>query len=81
MNKRLFSSLLANNAVGLLDQSMKTWKTELKSGKVAIGEVKIKWVIFQSDTLLQLLFVLAIIALTSAGSLPVYKWRAPGFIR
>ena len=46
MNKRLFSSLLANNAVGLLDQSMKTWKTELKSGKVAKGEVEIKWIIF-----------------------------------
>ena len=55
---------IADNVVGLLDQSMKTWKTELTSGNEVLGEVEIKMGIFQDDTLSPLLFVLAMIPLT-----------------
>ena len=59
---RLFG--IADNVVSLLDQSMKTWKTELTSGNEVLGEVEIKRGIFQGDTLSPLLFVLAMIPLT-----------------
>ena len=38
---------IAENVIGLLDQSMKTWKTELTSGNEVLGEVEIKRGIFK----------------------------------
>ena len=55
---------IADIVVGLLDQSMKTWKTELKSENEVLGEVEIKKGIFQGDTVSPLFFVLAMIPLT-----------------
>ena len=49
----------------LLQESMKKWKVELTCGKKELGEVSIKRGIFQGDALSPLLFVIALIPLTS----------------
>ena len=49
----------------LLQESMKRWKVKLTCGKQELGEVSIKRGIFQGDALSPLLFVIALIPLTS----------------
>ena len=47
-----------------LEESMKTWRVELRCGEEMLGEVKMKRGIFQKDTLSPLLFVIALTPLT-----------------
>ena len=48
----------------LLVNSMEKWKVMLCSGNSELGEVEIKWGIFQGDSLSLLVFVLALIPLS-----------------
>ena len=54
---------LAKNIKSLLVNSMEKWKVVLCSGNSELGEVEIKRGIFQGDSLLPLVFVLALIPL------------------
>ena len=55
---------VADNVKILLTNSMKNWKTELTSGGVSLGEVKVKRGIFQDDSLSPLLFVISLIPIS-----------------
>ena len=55
---------IAENLTGVIQTSMKQWRTELMAGNQVVGEVCIKRGIFQGDSLSPLLFVLALIPLT-----------------
>lgn len=57
-----------------LKLSMDNWKTVLESGGESLGEVKIKRGIFQGDSLSPLLFIMAMIPLTS-----VLRKATPGY--
>ena len=48
-----------------IEKSMKKWKVDLFCGKQELREVNIKRGIFQGDALSPLLFVIALIPLTS----------------
>ena len=52
---------VANNIIGTLEKSMKTWKVKLTSGGESLGELKIRMGIFEGDSISPLLFVLALI--------------------
>ena len=54
---------VAENIKSLLVNSMEKWKVMLCSGNSELGEVEIKRVIFQGDSLSPLMFVLALIPL------------------
>ena len=56
---------VAENMIAMIKNSMHKWKTELTSGNQSLGEVEIRRGIFQGDSLSPLLFVLALIPLTS----------------
>ena len=56
---------VAENIKSLLVNSMEKWKVMLCSGNSELGEVKIKRGIFQEDSLSPLVFVLALIPLSS----------------
>ena len=47
-----------------IQESMKTWRVKLTYGEQALGEVKTNRGIFQGDTLLPLLFAIALIPFT-----------------
>ena len=53
-----------NNIERNLCESMKHWKTELRSGTMKFATVNIKGCIFQGDSLSPLLFVMVLIPLT-----------------
>ena len=55
---------VAENVRGLLESSMKKWKTELTSCGESFGTIKIKRGIFQGDSLSPLLFVMTLIPLS-----------------
>ena len=55
---------VAGNMQRFLSKSMDSWQTDLRSGGVKLGNVKIKRGIFQGDSLSPLLFVLILIPLT-----------------
>ena len=55
---------VAENIKSLLVNSMEKWKVMLCSGNSELGEVEIKRVIFQGDSLSPLVFVLALIPLS-----------------
>ena len=55
---------VAQNMIGLVQNSMDKWKTVLTAGSEELGEVNIQWGIFQGDSLSPLLFVLSLISLT-----------------
>ena len=55
---------VAKNIKGLLNGSMKEWKSVLTVNGANLGEVEIRRGIFQSDSLSPLLFVMAMIPLT-----------------
>ena len=55
---------VAENSKSLLVNSMEKWKVMLCSGNSELGEVEIKWGIFQGDSLSPLVFVLALILLS-----------------
>ena len=55
---------ITENLTGVIQNSMKQWRTELMAGNQVVGEVCIKRGIFQGDSLSPLLFVLALIPLT-----------------
>ena len=54
----------ADNIKNLITNSMMNWETELTSGKVSLGKVKIRRGIFQGDSLSPLLFALAVVPLS-----------------
>ena len=54
----------AENIRSLLENSMKSWRTELTSNGQTLGTVSIKRGIFQGDSLSPLLFVVTMIPLT-----------------
>ena len=54
----------AENIRSLLENSMKSWRTELTSNGQRLGTVPIKGDIFQGDSLFPLLFVVTMIPLT-----------------
>ena len=54
----------AENIKSLLMNSMEKWTAMLSSGNAELGEVEIKRVIFQGDSLSPLMFVLALIPLS-----------------
>ena len=56
---------VADNINNLIEKSMRSWKVELTSGGEMLGEVKIKRGIFQGDSLSPILFVLAMIPLST----------------
>ena len=56
---------VAENIKSLLVNSMEKWKVMLCSGNSELGEVEIKRGIFQGDSLSPLVFVLALIPLSS----------------
>ena len=47
-----------------LSESMKRWRVDLTCNNESLGEVNVKWEIFQSDSLSTLLFVFCLIPLT-----------------
>ena len=53
-------------------EAIKKWKLELTVGRKTSAEVKIQWGIFHADTLLQLLFVIAMM------SFNYILWNAQG---
>ena len=55
---------IADNIKNTLKNSMKNWQTELTSGGVSLGEVKVKRGIFQGDSLSPLLFVISLIPMS-----------------
>ena len=55
---------VAENIKNLLVNSMEKWKVMLCSGNFELGEIEIKWGIFQADSLSPLVFVLALIPLS-----------------
>jgi len=55
---------IADNIKRLLKNSICNWKTELNAYGTTLGEVNIRRGIFKGDSLLPLLFVIAIIQLT-----------------
>ena len=64
---------VAENIQSLVVNSMEKWKVMLCSGNSKLGEVEIKRVIFQGDSLTPLVFALALIPL----SLTLRKVKAP----
>ena len=56
---------ISDKVITLLGKSMESWRVELTSGNDKLREVKIRRGIFQGDTLSPLLFVLALILLTT----------------
>ena len=63
-SRKLWMCGVAENVKKLLSESMRTWRTELTSGNISLGQVKIKRGIFQGDSLSPLLFVMCMIPLT-----------------
>ena len=55
---------VAEDIKNLLEKSMENWEVMLCSGISELGEVEIKWGIFQGDSLSPLVFVLALIPLS-----------------
>ena len=54
----------ADNIRNVIENPMKNWNVELKSGRKTLGEVKINKGIFQVDSLLPILFVISLIPLS-----------------
>ena len=48
-----------------MKECMKSWRVELTSGNDVLGEVQINRAIFQGDSLSPLLFIIALLPLTS----------------
>ena len=55
---------IAPNVQNVLKNSMNSWETNLTSGQVQLGKVKIKRGIFQGDSLSPMLFVISLIPMT-----------------
>ena len=72
---------IANNVQDFLNNSLKSWKLGLNASGKTLGEVDIRRVIFQGDSLFPLSFVLCMVPLTwllrraKAG----YEWGNKGF--
>ena len=58
---------IAENLMGVTQNSLKQWKTELTTGNQVLGEECIQRGIFQGDNLSPLLIVLALHDPTNAG--------------
>ena len=58
---------IAENLMGVTQNSLKQWKTELTTGSQVLGEECIKRGIFQGDSLSPLLIVLALHDPTNTG--------------
>ena len=55
---------MSDNIKGFIRRSMRSWRTELTAYREVLGKVNIRRVIFQSDSLSPLLFVICMIPLT-----------------
>ena len=56
----------ADNVIGLIKRSMKSWQTELTAGGEILGSMNINRGIFQEDSLSLLLFVICMTPITKA---------------
>ena len=56
---------ISGKVIALLGKSMESWRVEFTSGNERLGEVNIRRGIFQGDTLSPLLFILAMIPLST----------------
>ena len=54
---------IAENLRNFLQKSMQQWRLSLTANGEDLGQVNMKWGIFQGDNLLALLFVLSIVPL------------------
>ena len=57
-----------------LAESMKSWQVELVSGEENLGEVNIRWGIFQGNSLSPLLFVVLLLLLVLKDATPGYHF-------
>ena len=54
---------ISHEVINFIEQTMKTWRVELRAGGRSIAETKIQRGIFQGDALSPLLFIIAMIPL------------------
>ena len=52
---------VADNIMNVLEKSMTKWKVQLNAGNKVLGDINVKRVIFQGDSLSPLLFAICLV--------------------